>query len=202
MKIEKVFPRGWKLNASNDTIFIGEYGTDTGNSNPGVIYKDDNAFLTGEGVCYVPEWGFENSAENESVLFEFHAKACVADKLEDNTYTTSLDRGDGCYTRQDFLDICYGNPEFAKELYGSVDWQSPETLWEEWMEDDEFFETVKKWCKENNIPWEWDETMFFPGDEGDLDAEDYVKENKISDYDLEWDDIEKGYVLTILEREV
>jgi hypothetical protein len=69
------------------------------------------------------------------------------------------------------------------------------------MEDDEFFETVKKWCKENNIPWEWDETMFFPGDEGDLDAEDYVKENKISDYELEWDDYDKGYVLTILERE-
>ena len=80
MKLEKVYPRGWKLVTSDDTIFIGEYGTDVGNCNPGVIYKNNEAFKTGEGVCYVPEWGFENSDENDSVLFEFHAKAAVADK--------------------------------------------------------------------------------------------------------------------------
>ena len=199
MKIEKVFPRGWKLNAPDNTYYIGEYGIL--GCNPGVIYKNDEAFEKGSGICYIPEYGFSNSEANGTVLFDWAAKACEAECAENNSYITSDDMGEG-YTKQHFLDICYGSEEFAKELYDSVNWQSPETLWDEWMEDDEFFETVKKWCKENNIPWEWDETMFFPGDEGDLDAEDYVKENKISDYDLEWDDIEKGYVLTILEREV
>ena len=155
MKIEKVEPRGWKFKTSDDTYYIGEYNNNVGNFNPGVIYKNDNAFKTGEGVCYIPEYGFSNSDANGTVLFDWVAKACEAECAENNSYITNDDRGDSCYTKQDFLDLCYGCEEFAMQLYNSVDWQYPETLWDEWMEDDDFFETVKKWCKENGVEFDW-----------------------------------------------
>lgn len=34
---------------------------------------------------------------------------------------------DDGYTRQDFLDMCNGQEEFAAECFYSVDWQSPDT---------------------------------------------------------------------------
>lgn len=39
---------------------------------------------------------------------------------------------DSKYARDDFLDLCNGNSELAKELFLSVDWQHPETLLDEW----------------------------------------------------------------------
>ena len=44
---------------------------------------------------------------------------------------------------------------------------------------------------------EYIEIEFFEGDEGDLDAEDYVEENDIEDYEIEWDDYRKGYSLRV-----
>lgn len=48
---------------------------------------------------------------------------------------------------------------------------------------------------------EYVEIEFFEGDEGDLDAEDYVKENDITDYEIEWDDYRKGYSLRVLKED-
>jgi hypothetical protein len=44
---------------------------------------------------------------------------------------------------------------------------------------------------------EYVEIEFFGSDEGDLDAEDYVKENDIEDCEIEWDDYRKGYSLRV-----
>lgn len=44
---------------------------------------------------------------------------------------------------------------------------------------------------------EYEEIEFFDGDEGDLDAEDYVEENGITDYEIDWDDYRKGYSLRV-----
>ena len=36
------------------------------------------------------------------------------------------------YFRKEFLYLCNGNEELARELFLSVDWQCPETLIDEW----------------------------------------------------------------------
>ena len=46
---------------------------------------------------------------------------------------TTLDIS-SCYTKQDFLDITE-DLEKAEDLFESVDWQHPTTLWNEWDEE-------------------------------------------------------------------
>ena len=45
---------------------------------------------------------------------------------------------DGAYTRRDFLDMCNGQEEFARECFYAVDWQSPETWIDEQYRDNEW----------------------------------------------------------------
>lgn len=45
------------------------------------------------------------------------------------------------YTRNDFLSLCNGQEEFAQQLFDSVNWQHPETLF-----DDCFRENEWGWC--------------------------------------------------------
>ena len=47
------------------------------------------------------------------------------------------------YTRQNFLDMCGGREDFAAELFDFVDWQSPETLLQEWLANGEWDECEK-----------------------------------------------------------
>lgn len=63
---------------------------------------------------------------------------------DEEAFLNSLDKpcyvpeyGEDIYTKQDFLDICGGNEELAKELFYSVNWQHPTTLFDEWVEHDE-----------------------------------------------------------------
>lgn len=134
MKIEKAYPAGWKLVTPDETYYFGEYGQFGCYCNSGVVYKDDEAFESGNGVCYVPEYGFENANENP---FEFEIKECIASEITDNPYVAIQG-----YTRQDFIELCDGNEGLARELYDHVDWQHPETLWNEWLEDEEMLEEV------------------------------------------------------------
>ena len=131
MRIEKVYPAGWKLITDDETYYFGEYGKFGCYCNDGVVYKDRQAFKTGEGVCYINEYGFENNDENFGKLFEFDAKEAVASELEGNSYV-----GISGYTRQDLINLC-GNESMAEELFDHLDWMSPETLWDEWCEDEE-----------------------------------------------------------------
>ena len=114
---------GWKIKAGRKHFYVGEYGFN------GVIYKDYNAFKTGKGVCYIPEYDFENRIENDTFLFEFAAKQLVASKLEDNTYVATSG-----YTRQNLIDLCNGDVDKAKMLFEELDWTYPETLLAEWEE--------------------------------------------------------------------
>lgn len=111
---------GWRVEADGKTYYIGEYDMQ------GVIYKDDTAYKTGKGVCYIPEYGFDNSEQNMGELFELDAKHMVADTIEGNPYCTTHG-----YTRQDFEDLVEGSPVNAEALYEMVDWQSPESLFYE-----------------------------------------------------------------------
>lgn len=49
---------------------------------------------------------------------------------------------------------------------------------------------------------EYEEIEFFEGDEGDLDAEDYVNEEGLEpgSYEIEWDDYRKGYSLRVVNE--
>ena len=55
--------------------------------------------------------------------------------------------------------------------------------------------------EDNQDEDEYVEIEFFGSDEGDIDAEDYVKENDIEDYEIEWDDYRKGYSLRVLKED-
>lgn len=129
MKIEKVYPAGWKMETDDETYYFGEYGKFGCYGNDGVVYKDEEAFKTGVGVCYIPEYGFENSDENMGPLFEFSAKEYVASGLEGNSYVAMQG-----YTRADFEALCEGTGYGVEDLFDHVDWMCPDTLIDEWME--------------------------------------------------------------------
>lgn len=81
--------------------------------NDGFIFKSVYNFYKGEGVCYIPEY------------------IMGVDDYE--TYVS----GEHGYTRQDFDKLCEGtriDPEYLFEL---VDWQHPETLLDELLENDD-----------------------------------------------------------------
>lgn len=84
------------------------------------------AFESGQGVCYIPEYGFDNADQNECELFEMAAKQAVALDLVGNPYIAT----EG-YTRQEFDDIVEGSDISAEDLFDMLDWQSLETLFNE-----------------------------------------------------------------------
>lgn len=129
-KVSKADIAGWRVESDEQTLYFGEYvylGC-----NEGVVYKDNHAFDTGEGVCYIPEYDFENSDENENELFEFDAKAAAAKELVNNHYVAT--KG---YTRKDFDALVAGTKYSAYDLFMECEWQHPETLMDEWLEHDE-----------------------------------------------------------------
>lgn len=132
MKIEKVYPAGWKMETDDETYYFGEYGRFGCYCNDGVVYKDEHAFETGEGVCYINEYGFDNNDENFGPLFEFCAKESVASDLEGNSYIAS----EG-WTRADLEALCEDTKYNAADLFDHLDWMSPETLMNEWLDDEE-----------------------------------------------------------------
>ena len=131
MKIEKVHPAGWKMVTDDGTYYFGEYGKFGCYCNEGVVYKDKEAFETGNGVCYINEYGFDNNDENDGPLFEFDAKEAVASELEGNSYVAT----EG-WTRADLEALCEGTDYDVEDLFNHLDWMSPETLMDEWFDDD------------------------------------------------------------------
>ena len=51
--------------------------------------------------------------------------------MENNSYVATSG-----YTRQDLVDLCDGNEDMARDLFDHLDWMSPETLMDEWLEED------------------------------------------------------------------
>lgn len=129
LKIEKA-DAGWRVITDDETYYVGEY--DIRGCNEGVIYRDKKAFNSGVGVCYVPEYGFDNDDQNAGELFEFAAKQAVSEELQDNPYVTTSG-----YTREDFDKLVEGTKYSAYDLFMSCEWQHPETLLDEWTDLDE-----------------------------------------------------------------
>ena len=120
MTITKADCAGWRIETDNKTYYVGEfYGQ-------GVVYKDLAAFESGVGVCYIPEYGFDNADQNEYELFEMEAKQAVGLDLVGNPYIAT----EG-YTRQEFDDLVEDSDISAYDLFDMLDWQSPYTLFDE-----------------------------------------------------------------------
>lgn len=121
---------GYKVIQNNKVIgYYGEY-SQLG-ACEGVIYKDYDAYKSGQGICYINEYGFDNSEQNAGELFEFSAKQIATENgVVDNPYYA-----DSGYTRQSILDLTGGDQSLADQLFDSAEWQAIETLLDEWEED-------------------------------------------------------------------
>ncbi len=95
-------------------------------SEQGYIYKSDKSFdeLKDDEVCYMPEY-----------YAEVNEKGLIVDV--------------DIYTKADFMEICEDIKWQASALYEFVDWQHPETLYDEtaWEEEAEYYEKNAMKCK-------------------------------------------------------
>lgn len=88
---------------------------------------------------YIPE----SRDQPEVIEREYYGQGMIYKNWEAYYDTANPDRvcyipelSDSLYTRQDFLNICNGQPEIADQIFEKVDWQCPETLLEEqWYEE-------------------------------------------------------------------
>lgn len=127
MKIEKV-KNGFGYKVIQEGKVVGYYGeyAELGCCE-GVIYKDYDAWETGEGVCYINEYGFDNEEQNAGELFEFEAKQYATSQgVVDNPYYA-----ESGYTKQDILAIAGGDEVLAQTLFDEAEWQCIETILDE-----------------------------------------------------------------------
>lgn len=76
--------------------------------------------------------------KDEDAFLNHPRQACYVPELSDSIYT-----------RQDFLDLCNGQENFAAECFEAVDWQHPETWVDEQYRDDEW-----GWCPHCKLIYE------------------------------------------------
>lgn len=77
---------------------------------------------TEQGFVYKNKWAFYSHSD----------EICYIPEL-----------GDEPYRYQDYLELCEFE-EFAEDVFQTVDWQFPETYWDELVDDEEFMENFKK----------------------------------------------------------
>ena len=68
--------------------------------------------------------------KDEEAFLHYPDRVCYVPELSDSAYT-----------RQDFLDMCNGQEEFAAECFYAVDWQHPDT----WV-DEQYREGEWNYC--------------------------------------------------------
>jgi hypothetical protein len=83
----------------------------------GWCYKDEKAFEDGFGLVYIPEYAVENF-EGEQIT------------IEGRTFYNGDDIED-VYTYSDLLNLCHGNHGHALFMIQTLDWQYPESLYDE-----------------------------------------------------------------------
>lgn len=70
----------------------------------------------------------------------FKDEAAYLDKEHSDRICYIPELSDSLYSRQDFLDMCRGQTEFADELFEGCDWQHPESLMNDWFVNNEWVE--------------------------------------------------------------
>lgn len=121
---------------------IGELDRDNnrvkpGGTDQGFVYKNPAAFnAKSDEICYIPELAFEDLEADEEGYYS----------LDDARY-----EGAG-YTYQDILEICQDNERIAQSVFDFIDWQSPETAFDEGIREGEWEEYgIKESVDMNNV---------------------------------------------------
>lgn len=70
----------------------------------------------------------------------FQDEEAYLDEKHPNRVCYIPELSNSLYTRQNFLDMCKGQVEFANELFYGSDWQHPESLMQDWMVNNEWVE--------------------------------------------------------------
>lgn len=86
-----------------------------------------------QGYCYKSYEAWES--DNPDVIVYIPEYCYYEYEDEYGTRIPTLDIS-SCYTKKDFIDIT-GTLLQAEDLFESVDWQHPTTLWHEWDFDEE-----------------------------------------------------------------
>ena len=94
------------------------------------------------GLCGIDEAGKPKiKREFFRQGYVFKSWDAYKNKSKEPCYVPEL--SDTIYTAEDFLRICNDQKDFADELFDGVDWQHPETLLEDWMQNNEWMECLK-----------------------------------------------------------
>lgn len=107
---------------------------------PEYIEKDGVQYL--KVGSYTPPDEEGNGEVIERVYFQqgYVFKDAYAYKHEPDKVCYIPELSDEKYTRNDFLRICHEQEEFADELFDMVDWQHPESLMDDWFNNNEWKE--------------------------------------------------------------
>lgn len=92
----------------------------------GYVYKDDEAFKNGKGICYI--------SESELTIYEENIKNGYA--LTDEEFEVYRDKlnSELSYTRDEIIRLCAGSEKLAEDIYYNADWASIETYLNEWVD--------------------------------------------------------------------
>lgn len=100
-----------------------------GYTSDGMCFKDEEVYLNRpDEICYIPESTFID-----------------CDK-DDNGSISSDDAEMGGYSHNSILDLCDGNENLAKIVFDTIEWQCPETYYNELLDSasEEELEILKK----------------------------------------------------------
>ena len=126
---------------------------ETGGTDNGWCFKDKDAWKSGEGICYIPEYDASDMEEELTDLQSQYENSDMTDEEYRNKRKEIFSLHG--YTRKQIVDLCGGEgfDKLAESVFYEVDWQSPETLISEWDYIDFDYYGITKEMVENSPVW-------------------------------------------------
>ena len=151
---------GYKIVDENNVVndFI------VGSTCNGHCYKDYEAFNKGEGVCYISEYEYEDMREQlSSLCLDYDNDRITEEEYNEERQHILTNVG---WTRRDLLELVgfdnaydeqmqLGLVKLASIILEGVDWQSPETYFNEFEIDDYILSYCGLTEKQINIAFGW-----------------------------------------------
>ena len=128
-------------------------GYETGETDEGFVFKDIDAFINGTGVCYISEGEFEEFMEDLQKLKDSYGM----DYIKDPNYRVDAQHllDNVGWTREKLISLV-GGPgfeELALDVLKAVNWQSPETYFNEIDIDEEDLKRYHLTKEQVNKAW-------------------------------------------------
>lgn len=145
-----------KINKDYGTVLMQDgkiIGYEIENTGEGFAFKDYEAFKTGKGVCYISEHEFEDLEEELQSLRQMYGE----DYLQIPEYNEDANHilESVGWTREKLINLV-GGPgfeELAFDVLKAVDWQSPETYFNEINIDETDLERYHLTKEQVNKAW-------------------------------------------------